>query len=314
MPLFASRPARASLLLLASLAARTFAEQAQTAIPNASGQHQSSSSPDPQTSAIGKLPTLFLIGNSVPHRSALSASDPLAAFFDRSRINLVDRTMADPSSRAHLTEDIWKNSLALIKSGDIVLFQIAEPVPTPLSDTSRVSETLPGIGDEIREVSNPSSQHPEIIHTYGWYLRMYLVETIAKGAIPILCSTPTPTSDSTPPRDQDTYSDWARQIALQQRVTFLDLDAATQSRDLSKSAPSSGLDSSNSSDRTAPFTDRSARSIVAALKGLPNDPLAGYFSAKAAAIKPILPPQTARDSHKRSPDMPSSTIRPATSF
>lgn len=248
-----------------------------------------------QTPANPRLPTLFIVGDTtVRGNSPTSASaGPLFDLFNPALINVVDRTLDHHTTRSYLDEGDWRQTLALVRSGDIVLFQFAESDPSLTADTVRVPGTLPGIGDEIREVPGAGTGKPEIVHTYGWYLRLYVVETIARGAIPILSSpaplppgsqTPIPQTASAP----DSHGNWAQAIAIQQRVAYLDLEAAARALTPTDSTPGT-LD---------------AQAIVAALKGLPNDPLAGYFSSAAASIKPFANPQLPRDANRRSPDLP----------
>ena len=305
MSLFRSSPARV-LLLFVSLVPFSTAQQ-----------------PDyPQSSrpANPHLPTLFLVGDTALRNSPGQpplGSESLVELFDSSRINLVDRTIDHRTTRSYITGGDWQRTLALVKSGDFVLFQFAATDPGVSADTTAVPGTLPGIGDEIREVKDPARPEPEIVHTYGWYLRLYLVETIARGAIPILCSQPpAPTLPGQPAPSPDLNVDWARQIASQQRVAFLDLESAARALTANGEQTATAAPVGTSSPGVNSPARLEARSIIAALKGLPNDPLAGYLSSKAESIRPFHEVQESRDQSRRSPDMPdpSANARPATSF
>ena len=282
---------------------------------------QQSSSAPASRPAGPHLPTLFLVGDTAVRNSPGEhplASEPLFEFFESSRINLVDRTIDHRTTRSYITGGDWQRTLTLVKSGDFVIFQFAEEDPGVSAYTTAVPGTLPGIGDEIREVKGSSDDgRPEIVHTYGWYLRLYIVETIARGAIPILCSQPpAPGLHEDDGAHLNTHATWARQIASQQRVVFLDLAAAIHALRSSPSEaahPSTGATAGSVAESPAL---QEAESVVAALKGLPNDPLAGYFSAKAVPIPPFQASQEHRDLSRRSPEMtsPQEPARPVTSF
>jgi rhamnogalacturonan acetylesterase len=58
-------------------------------------------------------------------------------------------------------------------------------------------------------------------------MRKYVADTIARGAIPVVCS-PIPRKiwkDEKVVRNADNYGGWSRQVALQQHVAFIDLNA-----------------------------------------------------------------------------------------
>jgi len=49
-------------------------------------------------------------------------------------------------------ENQWADTLALVKPGDIILFQWGHNDDEPLDDPARARGTLPGAGDETKEV------------------------------------------------------------------------------------------------------------------------------------------------------------------
>jgi lysophospholipase L1-like esterase len=63
------------------------------------------------------------------------------------------------------------------------------------------------------------------VHTYGWYIRQYIKDAKAKGAIPIVVSL-IPRNiwrEGKVVRNNDTYVLWARQAAEQEGAYFIDL-------------------------------------------------------------------------------------------
>jgi rhamnogalacturonan acetylesterase len=168
------------------------------------------------------LPTLYLVGDSTVRNGKADGAggqwgwgEPLVDYFDTSRINVVNRAIGGRSSRTYITEGRWDELLAMLKPGDFVVLQFGHNDSSPLDDTSRARGTLPGVGDESREIDNPLTKKHEVVYTYGWYIRKYMAETLAKGAIPIMCS-PIPRKiwkDGKTVRNADSYGGWARQVA-----------------------------------------------------------------------------------------------------
>ena len=257
------------------------------------------------TPANQALPSLFLVGDSEissgPGGTSASGQgwgEPLAAFFDPTKINVVNRAVTSSSSRAYVTEGFWADTLALVKPDDIVVIQFGpnESGSPGAADTqaSLPAETsLFGINDEFREITNPTTQQREFVHTYGWYLRQLVVDTIAHGATPVLCS-PLPQRDwqaGHVRQSAGTYAGWAKAIAIQQRVLFIDLNAIVAGQYDALGQPAvAPFFTEAGMITTAAGADRNAQIIVGALKGLSIDPLRGFFSARGEAIPPILPP------------------------
>ena len=240
------------------------------------------------------LPTLFLFGDStVRNGSGLGADglwgwgEPLVDFFDTSKINVVNRARGGRSSRTFITEGLWDQALVLIKPGDYVLMQFGHNDSGPLDDTARARGTLPGIGDESRDIYNPIMKKQEIVHTYGWYMRKYVKDTLAKGAIPIICS-PIPRNtwkDGKIVRNTDTYGGWARQIAVESHIGFINLDEIIAQRyDSMGEAKVNPLFPSDHTHTSKAGAEINAEAVVAGLKSVPGNPFAHYFSAKAATI------------------------------
>ena len=96
----------------------------------------------------------------------------------------------------------------------------------PLDDTSRARGTIRGIGEESKEIYNPIMKKQETVYTYGYYMRKYIRDTKAKGAIPIVCS-PIPRNDwkdGKVIRSGDSYAKWAKEVAEQEKAYFIDLN------------------------------------------------------------------------------------------
>jgi lysophospholipase L1-like esterase len=241
-----------------------------------------------------KLPTLFLVGDSTVRNGHADGAggqwgwgEPLVDLFDTSRINIDNRAIGGRSSRSYIMENQWAETLAFVKPGDIILFQWGHNDDGPFDDAARARGTIHGVGDESKEIDNPILKIHETVHTYGWYLRKYVRDTKAKGAIPIICS-PIPRkawNDGKIVRNTANYGGWARQVAEEERVAFIDLNEIIARRyDALGQAAVEPLFGDPHTHTSRIGAELNAECVVAGLKALPHDPVAAYFSAKGKAV------------------------------
>ena len=280
-------------IFLVVLAAQTQGQQAapQTGSPTDPAVHEKLGLPKP---ANPRLPTLFLVGDSTVRNGHADGAngqwgwgEPLVDYFDSSKINVVNRAIGGRSSRTYITEGHWDDTLALMKPGDIVLFQFGHNDSGPLDDTARARGTLHGVGEDTQEIENPILHKHETVHTYGWYMRKYVDDTVAKGAVPIVCS-PIPRKiwqDGKVVRNSDNYGGWARQVAEEKHVAFIDLDEIIALRyDALGEAKVEPLFADPHTHTSRAGAELNAEAVVAGLKALPKDPVAAYFSGKGRAV------------------------------
>ncbi|MET0624028.1 MAG: rhamnogalacturonan acetylesterase [Pyrinomonadaceae bacterium] len=244
-----------------------------------------------QTAA--QTPTLFVVGDSTANNSANGArgwGDPFAGFFDASKINVVNRARAGRSSRTFLTEGLWERVLQDLKAGDFVLIQFGHNDGGPL-DTGRARGSLPGLGEETREVTKPDGGR-EVVHTFGWYNRRFISDVRAKGATPVLLSLTVRNiwKDNRVERGSGKFREWAEEIARAERVEFVDVTRIVADRyealGQEKVKALFGPDHTHTSPEGAEFN---AAAVVAGLKGLKGDPLGRYFSARAKEVGARVP-------------------------
>ena len=235
------------------------------------------------------LPTLFLIGDSTVHNGRGDGANGqwgwgelLAGHFDPAKIAVVNRARGGRSSRTFLTEGLWDDVVARLKPGDFVLIQFGHNDPGPLDDTARARGSLRGTGDETKEIDNPITHKREVVHTFGWYLKQYIAGARAKGATPIVCSL-VPRKiwkEGKIVRSSDSYAGWARQVAAATGAAFLDLNEIIAAKydelGAEKVEPLFGDEHTHTSRQGA---ELNAECVVAALKALPENPLAPYFSS-----------------------------------
>jgi rhamnogalacturonan acetylesterase len=240
------------------------------------------------------LPTVYLVGDSTVRNGRGDGAggqwgwgEPLVDYFDTSRVNVVNRAIGGRSSRTYITEGRWDELLAMLKPGDFVLFQFGHNDSGPLDDTSRARGTLPGVGDESREIDNPITKRHEVVYTYGWYMKKYVTDTLAKGAVPVVCS-PIPRKlwkDGKVVRNADDYGGWARQVAASKGVAFVDLDEIIARRyDALGEAQVEPLFADPHTHTSRVGAELNAECVVAGLKALTGNPLGKYLSAKGQAV------------------------------
>ena len=178
-------------------------------------------------------PTFYIIGDStVRNGDGTGKNDQwgwgnfIADYFDTTRISIRNHAIGGRSSRTFITEGRWDSILAKLKKGDYVIMQFGHNDGGPLDDTARARGTIRGIGTESKEIYNPIRKVNEVVYTYGYYMRKYIRDTKAKGAIPIVCS-PIPRNDwkdGKVVRSPESYSGWARQVAKEETAHFIDLN------------------------------------------------------------------------------------------
>lgn len=242
------------------------------------------------------LPTLFLIGDSTVRNGTGNGAggqwgwgDFLARFFQTNRINVVNEALGGTSSRTYY-RDRWPGVLAMMKPGDFVIMQFGHNDSSPANDTARARGTIKGVGDETREIDNPLTHKHEVVHTFGWYEKQFIAEARAKGATPMICSLiPRNTwRDGRAARNKNDYAGWAGEVAKSENAAFLDIneiiarqyDAIGQENVKPLFIVGAGPHTSLAGAET------NSTCVIAALKGLKENPLAGFLSEKAAAVPP----------------------------
>jgi len=242
-----------------------------------------------------KLPSLFLIGDSTVRNGQGDGSngqwgwgEPFVDFFDTTKLNVVNRAVGGLSSRTYLTAGYWERLLTLLKPGDYVLMQFGHNDVSAINDDSRARGTIKGTGDETEEIDNLLTKQHEIVHSYGWYLRKFIVEARAKGATPIVCSlVPRKTwKDGKIARNSEDYAKWAAEVARSENVDFLNLNEII-ARKYDELGPEKvePLFADANTHTTRVGAELSAACVIAGIKALANQPLTSFFSAKANEIE-----------------------------
>ena len=210
---------------------------------------------------------------------------PFTELFDLDKINVVLR--AQPAStRTYIARGFWDSVLPEIKRGDFVLLQFGEFERSPLDDPHHGAGPLPGVGDETQVVRG------ETIRTYGGYMRKYIADIRAKGAIPIVLAPNVRDrwTGGKVDRGPDGVRDWAAEVAHAQNAAYVDITDIIADRYESLGQDRVRTFYYNELVHTNLGGARiEAALIVSGLKALSDPPLASYLSARGQAIPPAAP-------------------------
>src|SRR5262249_23653275 len=156
-------------------------------------------------------PMLYVIGDSTANNANHRGwADPLAGYFDSTKLPVVNRARAGRSSRTFITEGLWERVRADLKPGDFLLIQFGHNDGSA-PDKDRARGSLPGLGEESKEFTMPDGRK-ETVYTFGWYMRKFIRETKAVGATPIVLSLTVRNiwKDGKVERGPGQFSQWSR--------------------------------------------------------------------------------------------------------
>jgi lysophospholipase L1-like esterase len=184
-------------------------------------------------------PVIYLVGDSTVKNGSGKGEDRLWGWgdflytqFDTARIRIENHARGGRSSRTYQTEGLWDNVLARVKPGDYIIMQFGHNDGGAINDTLRARGSIRGIGEETEEIDNLITHKHEIVHSYGWYMRKYIRDAKAKGAIPIVCSPVARNvwKDGKVVRSTDSYATWAADVAEAEGAYYIDLNDRVASR------------------------------------------------------------------------------------
>ena len=242
------------------------------------------------------LPSLFLIGDSTVRNGRGDGAggqwgwgEPIVDYFDAAKINVVNRAVGGLSSRTFMSQGHWDRVLAMMKQGDFVMMQFGHNDEGPANDNFRARGSLKGTGDESQEIDNQLTKQHEVVHSFGWYLKKFIADARAKGATPIVC-TLIPRKiwkDGKIARNSEDFGKWAAEVAASEKAPLVDLNNIIADRyDQLGEAKVEPLFGDPHTHTSRVGAELNAECVIAALKGLKSNPLAPYFSEKAAAVAP----------------------------
>lgn len=235
------------------------------------------------------LPTIFVAGDSTAARGRGEAQQgwavPFANYFDPAKVNVANRARGGRSSRTFITGGEWDTILRDLKPGDLVLIQFGHNDGGALNDEPppplRARGTIPGLGEETKEIDNVLTKQHEVVHTFGWYMRKMIADVKAKGATPIVLGLTVRNlwRDGKIERGPGSYTEWSREIAKTAGVPFINVtDAVADQLQAMGPEATKALYPQDHTHFNAVGADLHARAVVAGLKALPQSPVAKMLS------------------------------------
>ncbi len=253
-----------------------------------------------QVKSDKSLPTLYLVGDStmrVGTPGQRGWGDEMAKYFDPKKINVVNQAIGGRSSRTYQTEGRWAAVVAMLQKGDYVILEFghndggAINEKPPVTPSTRARGTIKGVGEETQEIDNILTGKHEVVHSFGWYMRKYVNDVKAKGAIPIVMSLVPRNSwkdEKVARATPNNYGEWARQAAEATGCLFIDhneiIAEALEKIGPEQALPLFGDGRLHASPAGAEFN---ARAAIAGLKALPGKPFDRYFSDAAREVPPF---------------------------
>lgn len=178
-------------------------------------------------------PTIYLIGDSTVRNSNKEYwgwGTLLSEYLDTNRVNIANHAMAGRSTRTFVKEGRWAKVDSLMKPGDYLLIQFGHNEGSK-PDTTRQGYrgVLRGIGQDS-VVLDWGDNTFEVVRTYGENLRRFVKQAKRRGVKPVLISMiPRNQWDEQGKvrRANDSYGLWAKQIAEEENIPFIDLNEIT---------------------------------------------------------------------------------------
>jgi len=234
----------------------------------------------------GEKPTLYIIGDSTvrnTNRPQCGWGEMISEFLDTTRIRVSNQAMAGRSTRTFIKEKRWDRVMSTLKAGDYVIMQFGHNEGSR-PDTSRAGYrgVLRGTGDETVDLLWKDST-VETVHTYGWYLKKFVNEAKAKGAIPIICSMIPRNQfvEGKVRRANNDFGKWAKEVAESTGAYFIDLNALTADKydawgpdEVKKFFPGDHTHTNEEGARV------NAASVTEGIKGLPDLSLNTFLKEK----------------------------------
>lgn len=176
-------------------------------------------------------PMLFTIGDSTVKNednsddSMWGWGSVIHDLFDLDRITVENHAKAGRSARTFLDEGRWDKVYNALQPGDYVIMQFGHNDAGEIN-TGKARAELPGAGAESKVFKMEKTGKFQVIYTFGWYLRKFVMDCREKGAIPVVLShTPRNKFDNgLIERNTNSFGKWTREVAEQTGAIFIDLN------------------------------------------------------------------------------------------
>lgn len=194
--------------------------------------------PAPGSSRVGDNPVLFLVGNSTMRTGTLGNGDNgqwgwgyyFHEYFDLHRISVENQALGGTSSRTYYKQ-LWPAVREAVRPGDWVIIELGHNDNGPF-DSGRARASIKGTGHDSLIVTIQETGQRDTVYSYGEYLRRFVRDIKARYAHPILLSL-TPRNDwkeGKIVRVDSTFGLWAKTVAHEERVPFIDLNDITATK------------------------------------------------------------------------------------
>ena len=229
-------------------------------------------------------PVLFTIGDSTVKNKDNDKNgmwgwgSVIADEFNLDKISVENCAMAGRSARTFLDEGRWDKVYEALQPGDFVLIQFGHNDAGAIN-TGKARAELRGSGEESKVFLMEKTGKYQVVYTFGWYLRKFIMDAQEKGAIPIVLSH-TPRNkwkDGKIERNTDSFGKWTREAAEATGAYFIDLNKISadklEKKGIEKTAAYYNHDHTHTSLKGAHMN---AESIAEGLK-MVNCPLKDYL-------------------------------------
>lgn len=187
------------------------------------------------SSRKGNNPVIFLVGNSTMRNGTLGNGNNGQwgwgyfehLYWDERRITVENHALGGMSTRTFY-RDLWQPVLKGVQKGDYVFLELGHNDNGPL-DSGRARSCIKGISHDSTLVTIKETGRQEMVYTFGGYIRKYVAQIRAKGAIPVLL-TLTPRNDYEPndptkiQRKLNDFTPWIKAMSEELNTPFIDLN------------------------------------------------------------------------------------------
>lgn len=183
------------------------------------------------SSRIDGKPILFTIGDStVKNKDSSDDSmwgwgSVIGTLLKEGEITVENHAFPGRSARTFLDEGRWQKVYDALQPGDFVLMQFGHNDAGEIN-TGKARAELPGSGPESKVFRMEKSGKNQVVYTFGWYLRKFILDCKEKGAIPVVIShTPRNKFDNgIIESNKDSFGKWTKEVAEREGITFIDLN------------------------------------------------------------------------------------------
>ena len=176
-------------------------------------------------------PVLFTVGDSTVKNTDKDENgmwgwgSVIHELFDTERISVENHAKAGRSARTYLDEGRWDKIYHALQPGDFVLIQFGHNDAGDIN-TGKARAELPGSGNESKVFKMEKTGSYQVVYSFGWYLRKFIMDVKEKGAVPIVLShTPRNKFDNGEiERNTNSFGKWTREAAEAAGAYFIDLN------------------------------------------------------------------------------------------